>query len=85
MNVPESYRNSQIKSRIIEPAVAELSKSAFPSLSWHFIKQKGTGCQGRGGKIVGVVFSFLQQPKLADITPYLTKNMYINDGQSETS
>ena len=58
LDVPKSYRITNITTQVITPAISELSPF-FRSLSWHYEKKRGAGAKGgRGGTVDRVVFSF---------------------------
>ncbi|EAJ8022026.1 replication initiation protein [Campylobacter upsaliensis] len=76
MDIPQDYRQSEIDKRILKPALKELSQERnifdqvrvpFKNLAYEKEKQKGT--RGRGGKIVGITFTFkpenIEMQKLA--------------------
>ena len=64
MNIPESYRQIDIDQRILKPALKELTELTifdqirvpFKNLAYEKEKQKGT--RGRGGKVIGITFTF---------------------------
>ncbi|ELN2574212.1 replication initiation protein [Campylobacter jejuni] len=65
MDIPENYRQIDIDQRILKPAIKELSKERnlfdqirvpFKNLAYEKEKQKGT--RGRGGKVIGITFTF---------------------------
>ncbi|EAI9403721.1 replication initiation protein [Campylobacter coli] len=65
MKIPENYRQIDIDQRILKPAIKELSKERnlfdqirvpFKNLAYEKEKQKGT--RGRGGKVIGITFTF---------------------------
>lgn len=71
MDIPESYKQADIDKRIINPAIKELSsepnlftnekQTIFKNLTYKKIKDpKG---RGRGGKVIGIEFSFTPEPK----------------------
>lgn len=64
MNVPQGYLQHHIDKRILNPAIEELMKSQdlfdtkrqpFTNLKYEKIKGKG---RGRGGKVIGIQFTF---------------------------
>ena len=77
MDIPENYRQTDIDERILKPAIKELTKKRnlldqvrvpFENLTFTKIKSKG---RGRGGKVIGIEFSFKKQ------TEFFTKNEQI--------
>lgn len=77
MHIPSDYQMCNIDQRILKPAIKELTKerslfdqtrTPFRNLAYEKIKEKGT--RGRGGKVVGIEFSFkpevLKNAKLTD-------------------
>lgn len=71
MDIPEEYNQSNIDTWILKPAIKELSKERnifdqirvpFKNLKYEKEKQKGT--RGRGGKVIGITFSF--KPEVDD-------------------
>ena len=70
MDIPENYRQTDIDERILKPAIKELTKKRnlldqvrvpFENLTFTKIKSKG---RGRGGKVIGIEFSFKKQTEL---------------------
>ncbi len=69
LDIPENYKHADIDKRILKPAIKELTSSRilfneqripFKNLAYEKIKEKGT--RGRGGKVIGIEFSF--EPEL---------------------
>ncbi|ECP4380508.1 replication initiation protein [Campylobacter upsaliensis] len=65
MDIPENYEMRDIEKRILKPALKELTKERnifdqirvpFKNLAYEKEKQKGT--RGRGGKVIGITFTF---------------------------
>lgn len=65
LDIPENYRQIDIDARILKPAIKELTKERnlfdqkripFINLAYEKTKEKGT--KGRGGKVIGIVFTF---------------------------
>lgn len=65
MDIPQSYQMCDIEKQILKPALKELTKernlfdqkrTPFKNLAYEKIKEKGT--RGRGGKVIGIEFSF---------------------------
>lgn len=61
-SVPKSYQNSNVKRKIIEPAVKEL-KEIFPNLEYNFFYEKIDGKMGRPS-IKTIEFSGIENEKL---------------------
>lgn len=76
MDIPQSYQMCDIEKQILKPALKELTKernlfdqtrTPFKNLAYEKIKEKGT--RGRGGKVVGIEFSFKPETmKNAELT-----------------
>ncbi|HEF2071637.1 TPA: replication initiation protein [Campylobacter coli] len=65
MDIPADYRQCDIDKDILNPAIKELTKERnlfdqirvpFKNLAYEKEKQKGT--RGRGGKVIGITFTF---------------------------
>ena len=65
MNIPQNKQIGEIDRDILKPALKELTKernlfdqkrTPFKNLAYEKIKEKGT--RGRGGKVIGIEFSF---------------------------
>ncbi|TNB54926.1 replication initiation protein [Campylobacter helveticus] len=64
MDIPESYKNCDIDKQILKPTLKELTELTifdqmrvpFKNLAYEKEKQKGT--RGRGGKVIGITFTF---------------------------
>lgn len=65
MKIPENYRQIDIDARILKPALKELTKEnnlfdqnrvCFKNLAYE--KEKAKGTKGRGGKVIGITFTF---------------------------
>lgn len=85
MDIPQNKQIGEIDRDILKPAIKELTKernlfdqqrTPFKNLAYEKIKEKGT--RGRGGKVVGIEFSFkpetLKNAKLTD-----EKKFYLGD------
>ena len=74
MDIPENYRQIDIDTRILKPAIKELTRERtlwditripFENLKYEKIKSSGRG-RGRGSKVTGITFTFKpqsQEPK----------------------
>ena len=67
MDIPKNYKHYNLDQRILKPAIKELTspknlfdtkRVAFQNLQYEKIKEKGFGCRGKGGKVVGIQFTF---------------------------
>lgn len=65
MDIPENYRQIDIDTRILKPAIKELSKERnlfdqmrVPFKNLAYEKEKAKGTRGRGGKVSGIIFTF---------------------------
>ena len=70
MDIPQNYEQRDIDKFILKPAIKELTKERtlfdqaripFENLTYTKIKGKG---RGRGGKVIGIEFSFKKQTEL---------------------
>lgn len=78
-NVPNSYKMSDIDSRIIKPAITQLSSEVglfdtkrIPFKNLFCIKKKGKG-RGRGGTVTHLIFKFSKQN-----TDGVTRNSFVD-------
>ena len=64
MAIPDAYRTCHIETKVLKPAIKELSReiyingtirNPFPNLSYEKLKSKG---RGRGGRVSGIKFTF---------------------------
>lgn len=85
MNIPEDYRQIDIDTRVLKPAIKELTaernlfdtkRIPFKDLSYTKIKGKG---RGRGGNVIAIEFIFKKQ------TDFLTKDEQIKLLQAENA
>lgn len=67
LNVPENYRQCDIDTRVLKPAIKQLSKEhdlfdtvriPFKNLKVEKLKKAGRGARGRGGVITALKFTF---------------------------
>lgn len=73
MDIPEKLKMCDIDKDILKPAMKELTKErnlfdqdrvCFKNLAYE--KEKAKGTRGRGGKVIGIVFTFKPETKNAD-------------------
>lgn len=57
-SVPKSYPVKEVTKRVIEPAVRECKQFFGGTINWHYLKAKGAGSRGQGGRVIGVEFTF---------------------------
>jgi plasmid replication initiation protein len=72
LSIPESYNSTEVKRRVVEPAVEEL-RPIFPGLTWDFKKVRGEGRRGQGGQVIGISFYFNTQ---MEIKEYYSPDVY---------
>lgn len=66
MDIPENYQMCDIDKRILKPAIKELTKELnlfdyryrMPFKNLEYTKEKAKTARGRGGKVIGITFTF---------------------------
>lgn len=73
LDIPKDYQQYNINQRILKPAIKELMKERtlfdqerIPFQNLKYEKIKGTG-RGRGGNVIGIVFTFTPQRDLNEL------------------
>lgn len=72
LNVPKTYRQREIDTRVLNPCIKQLSRELdmfdtvrvpFSNLKCEKIKKKGRGVKGRGGTITHYAFTFVPEKR----------------------